>query len=64
MPLDLAAYGESTDASVWEWSGRALDAGPTAAAWLTSLLGRDCRLVRFDLSESYWSPACHLSRLG
>lgn len=36
------------NASVWEWTGSALDEGPDAADWFTRYLGKTCRLVRFD----------------
>ncbi|KAI5080120.1 hypothetical protein GOP47_0005599 [Adiantum capillus-veneris] len=36
------------NASVWEWTGSALDEGPDAADWFTRYLGKACRLVRFD----------------
>ncbi|XP_021722204.1 mitochondrial amidoxime-reducing component 1-like [Chenopodium quinoa] len=34
--------------SVWNWNGSALDEGATAAAWLSSYIGKTSRLVRFD----------------
>ncbi len=33
-------------ASVWHWSGVALDEGPTAAQWLSRYLSKPARLVR------------------
>eukprot|EP00850_Spirogloea_muscicola_P015328 SM000116S24249 [mRNA] locus=s116:408819:411005:+ [translate_table: standard] len=38
-------------ASVWEWSGHALDEGDDAAAWFTTYLGKPSRLVRFAPGE-------------
>ncbi|KAH7301033.1 hypothetical protein KP509_23G008900 [Ceratopteris richardii] len=39
------------EASVWEWTGSALDEGREASEWLTRYLGKAARLVRFDLDN-------------
>jgi uncharacterized protein len=36
-----------TPVSVWEYSARADDEGDEAAAWLSGVLGKPCRLVRY-----------------
>eukprot|EP00850_Spirogloea_muscicola_P001763 SM000006S19528 [mRNA] locus=s6:1311412:1313622:- [translate_table: standard] len=38
-------------ASVWVWSGHALDEGDDAAAWFSTYLGKPSRLVRFAPGE-------------
>lgn len=39
--------GARTRVRVWDWEGSGLDEGEEAAAWLTELLGKPARLVRF-----------------
>ena len=58
VPLDLA--GPPVEATVWGDRVAAVDQGDAAAAWITALLGREARLVRFDpaarrTSERAWT---------
>ncbi|MCO5599163.1 hypothetical protein L7F22_053263 [Adiantum nelumboides] len=49
VPLAGAVQSNIVEnASVWEWTGSALDEGPDAAEWFTRFLGKACHLVRFD----------------
>jgi len=50
VPLEVAqaAPGPSTTVEVWRHRGRGIDAGDTAAAWLSAWLCTAARLVRFD----------------
>jgi uncharacterized protein YcbX len=51
MPLVLPLESRGDDArevTVWDSTVPARDAGDTAAGWLSSVLGADLRLVRFD----------------
>eukprot|EP00798_Chlamydomonas_sp_ICE-L_P024825 gene24825-10475_t len=43
----LASTSSITEASVWEWTGGASDAGDEAAEWFSSYLGMSTRLVRY-----------------
>jgi len=63
-PLSVALdeRGASTQVICWKDTCAALDAGRAAADWLTTLLGRPVRLVRFDphgtrSSSSRWTGA-------
>lgn len=47
-PLALRAQGEAREVVVWRSSVRGFDAGDDAAAALSTFLGADVRLVRFD----------------
>jgi len=49
-PLELPrdAAGQQVEVTVWNDTGRAVDAGDGAAAWLREHLGRRVRLVRMD----------------
>jgi uncharacterized protein YcbX len=52
--------GPRTSVSVWGDRCVGVDQGPEAAAWISSLLGREARLVRFDpatvrRSDSVWT---------
>eukprot|EP00250_Pteridium_aquilinum_P011382 c20027_g1_i1 orf=420-1337(-) len=49
VPLAAVAPRRKIEqASIWDWTGSALDEGPIAAEWFTRYLGKACRLVRFD----------------
>jgi hypothetical protein len=43
--------GEPQEVTVWNDQCAAIDQGDAASRWLTALLGREVRLVRFDLSR-------------
>ncbi len=47
-PLALAADAPSRDVVVWHSQVRGFDAGDDAAHWLSSAIGSDVRIVRFD----------------
>lgn len=47
VPLAIAGQPKLRGAKVWAWSGMAADEGDEAAAWLTALLGRPVRMVRY-----------------
>lgn len=68
MPLDIAVVkapemqplkiclsneGKQVAASVWEWSGSALDEGAEASQWFSDYLGKPCQLVRFNTGRSF-----------
>jgi hypothetical protein len=58
VPVDFV--GSATEATVWGDRCRAFDQGEPAARWLSELLGRPLRLVRFDpahrrLSGAQWT---------
>jgi uncharacterized protein len=55
VPLD--ARGTTVEVTVWRDRCRALDQGDAAARWLSDLLDRPVRLVRFDPAESRLSDA-------
>lgn len=60
--VPLARTLERRCVTVWNDSCPAFDEGDTVAAWLQSLLNRECRLVRFDnthrrLSSRTWTGA-------
>ena len=60
VPLDHR--GGETQVTVWHDRCRAFDQGESAARWLSNLLGRAVRLVRFDpaqrrLSDKAWTGA-------
>jgi uncharacterized protein YcbX len=46
-----AALGAACRVSIWKDQCAAFDEGEPAADWLAQLLGRPCRLVRFDAAE-------------
>jgi uncharacterized protein YcbX len=50
IPLDNQS-GDFLNVEIWGHRCNALDEGPAAAAWLSSLLHRDARLVKFDPSH-------------
>lgn len=47
VPLAVGAERKLVPASVWDWSGLAVDEGDAAAAWFTRYLGAEARLVRY-----------------
>jgi len=54
-PLPVARPARAdTRATVWGWETPVGDGGPEAAAWLSSFIGRPCRLVA--VSEGYHRP--------
>jgi uncharacterized protein len=60
ISIALSRQGERRSVTVWRDHCQAFDEGDDAAAWLYALLGRECRLVRFDpahrrLSERAWT---------
>ncbi|EFJ13312.1 hypothetical protein SELMODRAFT_181918 [Selaginella moellendorffii] len=48
LQVPLFGSKEKVHASVWEWSGGALDEGTAAHKWFSAYLGRTCHLVRLD----------------
>lgn len=57
------AAAEPVAISIWRDSLSALDAGPEAAAWLTRLLGRPCRLVYLPAERARQVDTAH-ARVG
>ena len=60
LSLPLQERGAPARVLVWNDPCPAFDGGDAAAAWLQALLGRECRLVRFDpahrrLSAATWT---------
>lgn len=60
IAITLAHQGPRRRVSVWRDHCVGFDEGDAVAAWLQALLGRECRLVRFDpdhrrLSERAWT---------
>lgn len=60
LHISLDTVESATRARVWDDEVRAYDMGPLAAQWLSDLLGRRLRLVRFDpdqkrLSSRQWT---------
>jgi uncharacterized protein YcbX len=63
QPLQIALDNQGGDllnVEIWDHRCNALDEGPAAAAWLSSLLRREVRLVKFDpshvrLVEEVWA---------
>lgn len=53
VPLLLSSSSVSScdGISCWEWSGSALDEGDDASNWLSTFLGKPCRLVRFNYAD-------------
>jgi len=51
VPLSFRAYPSSVPASVWSWHGTALDCGAGADAWVSQVLGRPCKLLRFNIDH-------------
>ncbi|KAI8469189.1 MAG: MOSC domain-containing protein [Monoraphidium minutum] len=47
VPLAPAGQQPLRRVTCWEWTGAAADEGDAAAAWLSTVLGRDVRLVRY-----------------
>jgi hypothetical protein len=46
-PPKEVAEAELKECTCWDWKGLARDEGEDAAAWLTAVLGKPCRLVRY-----------------
>jgi hypothetical protein len=58
LTLSRALAGTPCRVRVWQDECAAFDEGDEAAAWLSQLLGRPCRLVRFDPAQPrFSSPA-------
>ena len=57
VSVALDHRGDSVAVQVWSSHCRAFDAGPEAARFLSALLGRPVRLVRFDASQPRLSDA-------
>lgn len=60
LPVAASGAARALTVTIWKQRCAAFDQGDAAAAWLTAVLGRRCRLVRFDprerrLSERRWS---------
>jgi hypothetical protein len=60
LRVPLQQYGRSLAVEIWKDRCPGLDEGDAAAQWLSDLLARDCRLVRFDpdhrrLSAHAWT---------
>jgi uncharacterized protein YcbX len=60
ISIPLSRQGQRRAVSVWHDRCEAFDEGDEVAAWLQRVLGRECRLVRFDpthrrLSARLWS---------
>ncbi len=47
VPLEAEGVGVMKDCICWEWRGEARDEGDAAAAWFSSFLNMDVRLVRY-----------------
>ena len=47
VPPKEVAEAELKECTCWDWKGLARDEGEDAAAWLTDVLGKPCRLVRY-----------------
>ena len=47
IPLQQTGHAVMKDCICWEWRGQAWDQGDQAAAWLSSYLSMDVRLVRY-----------------
>lgn len=65
VPPKEVAEAELKECTCWDWKGLARDEGEDAAAWLTSVLGKPCRLVRYvggHPAGALCRPAC-LTRL-
>jgi uncharacterized protein YcbX len=52
LPLSQRDDGASIEVEVWEYNGPALDAGAEAGEWFSEFLGRPCRLVRCDMTQT------------
>ena len=46
-PPNEVAEADLKQCTCWDWTGLARDEGGDAAAWLTDVLGKPCRLVRY-----------------
>lgn len=57
LRVPLEAAGEPLEVTVWRDRCLARDQGDAAAGWLTSFLGREARLVRFDPARHRYSDA-------
>ena len=55
VSVSLAHCGETVETRVWGDRCRAIDQGDAAAGWVSDVLGRDARLVRFDPKETRYS---------
>ena len=55
LPLAVPAAGPQRQVQVWESRVLAWDAGDEAAHWFSLVLGRPCRLVRYDLEQARWT---------
>ena len=52
LDIPLHTAGTPVEVTVWSYTGRALDQGDAAAAWLSDALRRPVRLARFDPATS------------
>jgi uncharacterized protein YcbX len=56
VPLTRPPGALRTHASVWEWSGDVDDEGEEAAAWVSGVIGRAARLVRYSPGRAHCRP--------